>query len=634
MKKTSLLVIILLVMLRVNAQEHSLAINIAHTITTKWKDSLSQDGGPVKWAYDQGVVLKGIEGLWLDTSDPQYFNYVQHSLDKFITSDGSILTYKLEDYNLDNVLCGRLLLMLYKTTGQEKYYKAAKQLRIQLRDQPRIADGGFWHKKRYPQQMWLDGLYMAEPFYTEWAATFKEDTAYNDIAKQFVLMEKYARDAKTGLLYHGYDQSGAEKWSDKVNKTSPNFWGRAMGWFGMALVDALDYFPEAHPQRKALINILQRYADAISRVQDNQSGVWWDVLNFPNREGNYLESSASSMFVYTLAKGVRKGYLSSTFLPVAQKGYKGIVDRFVRKSDDGQVNLEGTVAVSGLGGTPYRDGGYAYYVHEKVVTNDPKGIGAFLICCNEMNKAQNVAIGNGKTVLLDSWFNNEYKKDAAGIMQPFHYKWEDRSNGGFSLLGYLFNDYGFDTKTLHEAPASSNLKQARVYIIVDPDNLKEVPDPHYIEEKDVNVIYNWVKEGGVLVMMANDSANVELPHFNKLAHKFGIHWSDSSRNMVKDNKFAMGAIHIGAGNPIFTSTKKIYLKEICLINLQSPAHAVVSEDGDVIIAVAKVGKGTVFAVGDPWLYNEYTDGRKIPADYENATAAKELIVWLSKQIPK
>lgn len=612
----------------------SYAEEMAKTVMTIWKDSLTvADGKPVKWSYDEGVVLKGIEGLWLKTSDPQYFNYIQKSMDFFVDNNGNIRTYKLEDYNIDNVLCGRVLLTLYGVTGKEKYFKAASTLRKQLKQQPRLNDDGFWHKQRYPYQMWLDGLYMGEPFYAEWSATFKENAAFNDIAKQFILMEKHARDAKTGLMYHGYDESRKEAWANKITGLSPNFWARAMGWYGMGLVDALEYFPKDHPQRKELINILNRYAAAIAKVQDSKTGLWWDILNFPHKKDNYFEASASSMFVYTLTKGVRLGYLPSSYLLVAKKGYAGVIRKFI-VNNKGQTNLEGTVSVSGLGGKPYRDGSYVYYVSEKVVTNDAKGVGAFLLASNEIELLPTLTIGKGKTVLLDSYFNNEFKKDAAGIMQSFHYKWNERDNGGFSFLGYLFNSYGVKTETLHFAPTVDNLKKSDIYIIVDPDNKKETEHPNYIEQKDINVIYNWVKNGGVLVMMANDSANVELPHFNKLAQRFGIHWSDSNRNMVKNNQLETGAIHIPANHLIFPSVSKVYLKEICLLNLQPPAKASVSEDGDVIIAVAKVGKGTVFSVGDPWLYNEYVDGRKIPKEYQNALAARDLIKWLIKQSTK
>lgn len=611
-----------------------LSKQMAQTVMTIWKDSLTgPDGKPAKWTYDQGVILKGIEGLWEATSDGKYFDYMQKSMNHFVDDEGNIRTYKFGDFNIDNILCGRILLTLYKVTLQQKYYKAASTLRKQIEQQPRTHEGGFWHKKIYPDQMWLDGLYMAEPFYAEWAATFREDSDFNDIARQFILMEQHARDTKTGLLYHGYDASRKEAWANKTTGLSPNFWARAMGWYGMALVDVLPYFPKDHPQRNELINILKKFATAVAKVQDSKSGLWWDVLNYPERKGNYEEASASCMFVYTLAKGVRLGYLPSSYLDAAKKGYAGVVKKFITNVD-GQTNMEGTVNVSGLGGKPYRDGSYEYYVNEKVVTNDPKGVGAFLLVSNEMALLPTLSIGKGKTVLLDSYFNNEYTRNVAGQMQSFHYKWEEEDNNGFSFLGYLFNSYGVKTGTLYAAPTAGNLRSTDIYIIVDPDTKKETEHPNYIERKDIDVIYNWVKNGGILVMMANDSANVELPHFNRLAERFGIHWSDTSRNMVKGKQFEMGAIYIAPHNPVFPSINKVYLKEICLLKLIPPAKAIATQDGDVIMAVSKVGKGTVFAVGDPWLYNEYTDGRKLPSEYQNALAGRDLIQWLLKQIPK
>src|SRR5215471_12249369 len=378
---------------------------MAATVMKMWKDSLSADmSRPARWTYDQGVVLKGIEGIWYNTGDGDYFRYVQRSMDLFVEKEGNIRTYKQDEYNLDNVLCGRNLLTLFKVTNDPKYFKAASLLRDQLRSQPRTHEGGFWHKKRYPYQMWLDGLYMAEPFYAEWAATFNEDTAFNDIANQFIWMEKHARDEKTGLLYHGWDESKDQKWADKQSGHSANFWARAMGWYGMALVDVLQWFPADHPKRAALLSILSRYAAAVQKVQDPKTGLWWDLLNYPGREKNYLEASASCMFVYTMAKGARLGYLPSSFAEVAQKGYKGITGRFLGTDPDGNTNLQGTVSVSGLGGEPYRDGTYEYYVSEKVVKNDPKGIGAFLLASNEIELSSAPQVGKGKTVTLDYYF--------------------------------------------------------------------------------------------------------------------------------------------------------------------------------------------------------------------------------------
>ncbi len=370
----------------VGAQTKPISEQAAATaITALWRDAAKNESGyPAKWTYDHGLVLKGIERVWLNTGDKQYLDFIQRSMDHFVTDDGSIRTYSLDEHNIDNILPGRSLLFLYKATGQDKYRKAATLLREQLKTQPRTSEGGFWHKKTYPSQMWLDGLYMGEPFYAEYAATFNEPAAFDDIAKQFILMERHARDEKTGLLYHGWDESKQQRWANKETGQSPNFWARAMGWYAMALVDTLEYFPQKHNRRAELIAILNRVAQAVAKYQEPRSGLWYQVLDKGTAKGNYFESSASCMFVYALAKGVRNGYLPATYMQVARNGYRGILREFIKTDAGGRLNLEGTVSVGGLGGNPYRDGSYEYYLSEKVVTNDPKGIGALLLAATEM----------------------------------------------------------------------------------------------------------------------------------------------------------------------------------------------------------------------------------------------------------
>jgi unsaturated rhamnogalacturonyl hydrolase len=298
----------------------SYAKEMANTIMTTWKDSLSSNSRPAKWTYDQDVILQGMQGLWNATGDGKYFSYIQKSMDFFLDENGNIRTYKYDNLTLDNIAPGRDILLLYNVTGKKKYLNAVNILRKQLTSQPRTHEGGFWHKKIYPNQMWLDGLYMAEPFYIQYANTFHEDSDYVDIARQFLLMEKNARDIKTGLLYHGYDASKQEKWANKQTGLSPNFWARAMGWYGMGLVDVLENFPANIPQKKELMSILNRFAAAVTKVQDNKTGLWWDILDKPGKEKNYPEASACCMFVYALAKGVRLGYLPVSFLSVAKKG--------------------------------------------------------------------------------------------------------------------------------------------------------------------------------------------------------------------------------------------------------------------------------------------------------------------------
>jgi unsaturated rhamnogalacturonyl hydrolase len=271
---------------------------------------------------------------------------------------------------------------------------------------------------------------------------------------------------------------------------------------------------------------------------------------------------------------------------------------------------------------------------EPVVMNDPKGIGAFLMASNEMEMLPTLSIGKGKTVVMDNYFNREVHEDAFGKTVVFHYKWWERDNGGFSFMNHILNKYGVVTKSLDDGPTKENLKNVAVYFLIDPDWPKENKHPNYIEQKHIDALYDYVKNGGVMVTMANDSNNVEFKHYNELAEKFGIHWNENMRHDVIDNKFEQGALPIAPNHPIFKSVSKVYIKQMCTQTIDKPAISVYTENGEVLMSVSKVGKGTVFAVGDPWFYNEYLDGRKIPAEYENYKAAEDLVKWLLAQIPK
>ncbi|HUC81456.1 MAG TPA: glycoside hydrolase family 88 protein [Flavisolibacter sp.] len=635
MKKLGTFALLIAACFNATAQQHSYAQDLANTAIKIWPDSFSvRPGNPAKWSYDQGVILKGMETIWQRTGDGKWFNYIQKQMDYFVKDDGSIKGYRPDEYNIDHVNNGKLVLTLFRVTGKEKYKKAAQLLRDQLKTHPRTKEGGFWHKKIYPWQMWLDGLYMGQPFYAEYAQVFGEDTIYNDVTRQFVLMEGHARDPKTGLLYHGWDESREQRWANKQTGLSPHVWGRALGWYGMAMVDVLDYFPENHPGRDSIIGILNRFAKAVTSVQDGRSGVWYDIPNMPNEPRNYLEASASSMLVYTLAKGVRKGYLPATYLAHAKLGYEGILKQFI-KVEDGVTNLHGTVSVSGLGGNPYRDGSFDYYMSEKVIVNDPKGMGSFIKAANEMEMVPTAYLHKGKTVLLDNYFNSEWRKSSAtGQQSRWHYVWDERDYDGYSTLGFLFETQGAKTKTLYEAPTEQNLKGASVYIVVDPDNEKETAKPNVITEKDAKAVSDWVKAGGVLVLLGNDSGHSNVPSMNVLSTKFGVRLNEDLSNTVEGSKFEQGAIAIPEGHSIFKTAKKIYVKELATLNVSKPAKTVLTKEGKNIIATAKYGKGTVFVIGDPWLYNEYTDGRKLPADFDNHKAAQDLVKWLLSQAKK
>lgn len=351
-----------------------------------WLDTGNPQGIPKKWVYDQGVINRGLEALWRATGEKKYFDRIKWGMDFWLDADGKIKNYSVEEYNIDHITPGRGYLFLYQQTKDEKYKKAAEQLRTQLKTHPRTKEGGFWHKKVYPRQMWLDGLYMGQPFYAQYSAMFNEEN-WNDIANQFVWMEKHARDEKTGLLHHGWDESREQKWADKVTGKSPHIWGRAMGWFAMALADVLEYFPEKHPRRAEIVAIFNRTAEAVSKYQD-KDGLWWDIIDLPNKEKNYHESSCSAMFVYAIAKGVRQKNLSPKYLQTAKKGWEGIKREFIVKLPNGNLDWKGTVFVSGLGGNPYRDGSFEYYMSEKVLDNIPIGIGAAIQAAVEMESLE------------------------------------------------------------------------------------------------------------------------------------------------------------------------------------------------------------------------------------------------------
>lgn len=608
---------------------------MADSTIKRWPQGkfLSEDK-PWVWNYELGVLLQGMDDVWYHTADGAYYTYIKESIDPFINKDGSISTYKPENNQLDDLVLGRELLLLYGVTQDAKYYKAATLLRQQLTSHPRTADGGFWHKQRYPQQMWLDGLYMAEPFYAQYAATFNEPQDFEDITKQFVLMEQHSRDPKTGLLYHGWDETKQQRWANKTTGISPNFWARGMGWYMMALVDTLPYYSENDPGRAKLLGILQRLATAVAKYQDKEVGLWYEVVDKPGAKDNYVESSAACMFTYALAKGVRLGYLQQTYATNASRAYQGILKQFIKTDPDGSVTLTGTVRAIGLGTDAVHDGSYSYYVSQEVISNDPKGVGAFLMASTEMEAAQTVTLGRGKTLLLDAWFNSQTRKDASGQMVSYHYKWNDFSNSGYSLFGHLLREYGLKTGTLYKAPTVQDLDKAQIYLIVSPDNLDWNKNPHYMTADAATPIADWVKKGGTLVIMENDPTHADIEHLDILAEHFGMHFNNVARNKVDGNKFEMGRIDVSGGGPIFQAPHVLFMKEICTITVKQPAKAIWLDKGDVLLAEANYGKGKVIGFVDPWLYNEYTDGRRPPPPYNNFGGGKEYVRWLLEQLPK
>ncbi|MEJ5350178.1 MAG: glycoside hydrolase family 88 protein [Melioribacteraceae bacterium] len=580
-----------------------------------------------KWNYEQGLMLETLRKMFYYTGEQKYFDFIKGNLDQYIDNDGNIKTYKLSEYNIDNIKPAGAVLFVYQITGEEKYKIAVDTLRKQLDGMPRTKSGGFWHKKIYPYQMWLDGIYMGQPFYAEYAKVFNRPQDFDDITKQIILIYEKTLDEKTGLLYHAWDESKQQKWADPVTGRSPHFWGRAIGWYVMALVDVLDFLPVEHPDRQKIISILNNVCEALLKVRDSKSKVWYQVLDQGNRQGNYLEASATLMYIYAFAKGYNNGYLPKKFIEEAKVSFKGAIKEFVKLDKDGYYNLYGTCRGAGLGGNPYRDGSYEYYVSEKPRTNDFKGYGPLILAAMEIEKAEALSKKKYK-VILDNYFNNEFRTNKEGKKERYHYIWEDTTNSGFYVLGKLFEKYGSKISELRKAPTKQNLKGANVYIIVDPDTPQETESPNYIDEKSINELEKWVKNGGILLLFANDKGNCEFEHLNKLTERFGFIFNEVSLNRVDGNKFDMGAFVNLPYNPIFAGVDKIYMKEISTIKFNELPYILLKKDNEPVIIFKKYDKGFVIAIGDPWLYNEYIDNRKLPKDFQNLRAAENLVKWI------
>ncbi len=364
---------------------------LADSEITRLGDSLAwKPGGRAKWDYAAGLFTLSLLELNAQVPAPRYGDFAKSAIGSFITPDGQIRTYRRNEFQLDALNPGRTALALWRLTHEQRYRDAAYILQFQLASQPRTFDGGFWHKQRYTNQMWLDGVYMAEPFYAECGKVFDEPGVFRDVARQIHLVDEHTYDAKTGLNYHGWDAAKIQPWANPATGCSSNFWGRAEGWYAMALVDVLDDLPANHPARKYLVATLQKTARGILKWQDRQTGLWWQVLDQGDRPGNYQEATASAMFVYALAKGVNRGYLPRRDIQAIEKGYAGIIQNLVQPDGDGQWSLTHCCAVAGLGfknaAGRARDGSFDYYVGEPVVKNDLKGVGPLILAGIEVQQ--------------------------------------------------------------------------------------------------------------------------------------------------------------------------------------------------------------------------------------------------------
>nr|WP_320057387.1 glycoside hydrolase family 88 protein [uncultured Bacteroides sp.] len=337
------------------------------------------------FGYAQGVGCCAMLGVWKQTGDKRYFDYVEKWADSLINDKGEIELYHVETYNIDYINSGKVLFDLYRQTGKAKYKLAMDVLIKQMKNHPRTLEGGYWHKLTYQHQIWLDGLYMASPFLAHYGAEFGKPEWIDEAVKQFTICQKHTYDAKTGLYHHAWDESKSQRWADPETGHSPNFWGRSIGWWFMALVDALDYIPQNHPGHASMVTWIQGLADTLPKYQD-KNGLWYQVLDQPTRQGNFPEASVTTQFMYAYAKAVNKGYLDKKYRVYAEKAFKGLQDKLLVENADGTLTLTRCCQVGGLGGNPYRDGSFEYYVGEKMRDNDAKATGPFIMGCIELGK--------------------------------------------------------------------------------------------------------------------------------------------------------------------------------------------------------------------------------------------------------
>ncbi|MCM1186505.1 MAG: glycoside hydrolase family 88 protein [Lachnoclostridium sp.] len=354
-----------------------------------WNIEKAREGKASGWNYIDGAMIKAILEMYQVTNDEKYYKFADAYIDHRVMEDGTINGYSVEEYNIDNINAGKTLFELYDLNGKEKYRKALDLLYSQVQNQPRTEEGNFWHKKIYPNQVWLDGMYMGQPFYMEYETKFNNKKNYKDIFNQFSNVVKYMRDEETGLYYHGYDASKTAFWCDKTTGLSKNFWLRAIGWYSMALLDTMSKCEPGEEYQADYDNLEKTFRDLMDsmlKFQD-ESGLWYQLPALGDKAPNYLETSGSAIMAYSLLKGVRHGLLPEEYTKYGVKAFNGICDKYL-KEKDGHLSLGGICLVAGLGpeDNPRRDGTFEYYMSEPVVEDDAKGVGPLLLAYTEMRR--------------------------------------------------------------------------------------------------------------------------------------------------------------------------------------------------------------------------------------------------------
>jgi len=528
-----------------------------------------------KSGIEIGLRLEALETVWYNSAKGDYFRFAQAEVDARLATRAAAPM----KYDSDKALWGHQLLLMYRVTLDRKYFDAAKAIRGQLADACGRSGGDSPNK-----------VCTAEAFLAEYASLFDEPQEFANITRQFELWEPLAH------------------WpaADVTNPTPPEAWLESLA---PALVDAIPSYPEDDSGRDRLVAMLSRVADMARQHQNASTG----LLEYSSEAGMHrpMHPSAACLLIYAIAKGVRLGYLPESDRSVALNAWQGIEKYFIHRDDGRSV---GTADGSGWPPGP--------------------STGPYLLATAEMDLAPTATLARGQAVILDAWYNSQQRENAAGQMESFHYKWSDMSDSGYALLGHMFRSYGAATETLHAAPTRESLGKAQYYIIVSPDIPVKNPNPHYMTEQDAGQIAGWVKDGGVLILMENDPPNADLAHLNLLADRFGIHFDDVLHHHILGEHVEDGRIPVDGDGPLFHHPHTLYMKDTCAISLSGPAAVLLRDRGDVVMAAAKYGRGTVFAAVDPWLYNEYTDGRKNPEIYgqfDNFAGGQELVRWLLQQ---
>jgi unsaturated rhamnogalacturonyl hydrolase len=547
----------------------------ANTAIALWPNAPSPQGESAPLQGSRlALLLNGADAEWYNTANGRYYRYEKQKVDTLLARENDVDLWT-------RMAIARPILRIGRVTQDTRYFKTADLLDKYLSARSQIP----------VQQMDSAQIYESAPFYAEYAQVFQRPDDFSKITKLF-----------------SEDARGEEAGTSRAHAIG----ARDMGWYIAALVDTLPYYPNDDPTRELLLQILDRTAAKIIRAQDKSSGLWHESLATPWGVDDAL---ATCMFTYALQKAVRLGYLTERHSENATYAWHGVLERFVKADGPASVAFINSVSSGRSRGINGADG-------ERELT------GAFLLASTEMEHARQATLARGRLVMLDSWFNSQQRTNSAGQKEYFHYKWNDYSDSGYSLLGSMFSDLGADLATLPVAPTVENLKSAQYFVIVSPDIPAKNPNPHYVQARDADQVAEWVRRGGVLILMENDPPNADIEHLNLIADRFGIHFNSVSSHHVIGDNFAAGQIAVRGGGPIFRDPHTLYMKDTCTLSLNSPAKPLFEDRGDVAIAMSNFGKGTVVAVVDPWLYNEYTDGRKKPPMQDNYAAGQEFVRWL------